>query len=146
MRLSAHFSLKEATYSPTAINRGIDNTPPPAILEVMKYTALKMEAVRQLLGNRSIYVTSWFRGTELNKAVGGVPGSQHSKGEAVDFICTGYGNIQQICKKLIDSKDVIQYDQLILEPSWIHISFVKDNPRGNELTFRNGQYSKGISV
>lgn len=146
MQLSQHFSLKEAIYSPTAINKGIDNNPTPAILEVMKFTAIKMEAVRQVLGNRIILITSWYRGPALNKAVGGVPNSQHAKGEAVDFICNGYGNVQQVCKKLIDAKDVIQYDQLILEPSWVHISFVQNNPRGNELTFRNGKYSQGIAV
>lgn len=146
MQLSTHFSLKEAIYSPTAERQGLDNSPPPNILESMKFTALKMEAVRQLLGNRAIYVTSWYRGPELNKLVRGATESQHTKGEAVDFICTGYGNIKQICKKLIDSKDVIQYDQLILEPSWVHISFVQNNPRGNELTYTGGGYQKGISV
>lgn len=145
-RLSEHFTLEEAIYSPTAINRGIDNHPTLEALERMKYTAIKMEAVRQVLGNKAIYVTSWYRGPLLNKAVGGVPNSQHSKGEAVDFICQGYGNPKQICKALIDHKDVLEYDQLILEPTWVHISFIPNNPRMKELTKTSVGYTNGIDV
>lgn len=145
-KLSEHFTLAEAIYSPTAVNRGIDNTPDPVSLERMKFTAIRMEAVRQVLGNKSIYVTSWFRGPELNKAVGGVPNSQHARGEAVDFICQGYGNVKQICRALIDAKQVLQYDQLILEPTWVHISFVPTSPRLNELTKTSLGYSQGINI
>ena len=145
-KLSEHFTLQEAIYSPTAINRGIENTPTPEALERMKFTALRMEAVRQVLENKAIYVTSWYRGPILNKAVGGVPNSQHARVEAVDFICQGYGNPKQICKTLIDNRDVLQYDQLILEPSWVHISFVLNNPRMNELTKTSLGYSQGILV
>ncbi len=145
-KLSEHFTLAEAIYSPTATNKGIDNTPTPDALERMKFTAIRMEAVRQVLGNRSIYVTSWYRGPTLNSAIGGVKNSQHSRGEAVDFICQGYGNPKQICKALIDAKDVLQYDQLILEPTWVHISFVPTNPRLNELTKMSTGYTQGIHV
>lgn len=145
-KLSEHFTLEEAIYSPTAINNGFNNYPTPEALERMKYTAMKMEAVRQILENKSIYVTSWYRGPVLNKAVGGVPNSQHARGEAVDFICQGYGNVKQICKALIDNKDILEYDQLILEPSWVHISFVPINPRMKELTKTSLGYAEGISV
>ena len=144
-KLSEHFTLREATYSPTAESRGIDNFPDAASLERMKFTAQRMEAVRQALRDRPIYVTSWFRGPDLNKAVGGASGSQHTKGEAVDFICQGYGSPKQICRALIDNRDILQYDQLILEPSWVHISFVPENPRMQELTKIPGGYASGIS-
>lgn len=146
MQLSPHFSLREATYSATAQDRKLDNNPNAEQLERMKYTAVKMEMVRQLLGGKAITVTSWFRGPELNKAIGGAKNSQHSKGEAVDFKCLAFGDARTICKHLQKHKDVLQYDQLILEPTWVHISFTLDTPRGNDLTLvGKNHYIPGIS-
>lgn len=143
--LSKHFTYREATYSPTARDRKLDNNPSPAQLEVMKYTALKMEAVRQLLDERPIYITSWFRSFALNRAIGGATNSQHSNGEAVDFHCPGWGSPKRIAQWLLANKSIIQYDQLILEPTWVHISFRQHGARGNELTYRApGHYMPGI--
>jgi putative chitinase len=110
----------------------------------MKDTAIKMEAVRAILQCNPILVTSWFRSLDLNKRIGGVKTSQHTKGEAVDFICPSWGSPKLVCLALMDSKDILMYDQLILEPSWIHISFVSANPRMTELTYRNNIYHKGL--
>lgn len=146
MQLSPHFTLHEATYSEAAERNKIINQPTPEHLERIKFTAHKMEMVRQLLGNRPIKVTSWYRSAQLNKIIGGANSSQHTKGEAVDFKCLSFGNARDICKLLSKNKDVLQYDQLILEPTWAHISFVLDNPRGNDLTFiTGGRYIPGIS-
>lgn len=143
--LSPHFTYREGVYSGTATERKISNDPTPAQLEAMKFTALKMEAVRQLLDNRPLYISSWFRSFELNKAIGGAMHSQHTKGEAVDFRCPGYGLPYRIAMQLVANKSILQYDQLILEPTWIHISFVQHGARGNELTWRApGHYMPGI--
>lgn len=144
--LSKHFTYKEGTFSATARDRGIDNNPNAAQLEAMKYTALKMEAVRQILDNKAIYVTSWFRSAALNKAIGGAQKSQHSKGEAVDFHCHGFGLPKRIALELQKHKDLLEYDQLILEPTWVHISFTQTSPpRKNDLTYvKPGQYIPGI--
>lgn len=143
--LSTHFTYREGVYSPTAMDRKIDNNPSPAQLEVMKFTALKMETVRQLLDNRPLYITSWFRSFALNRAINGAQNSQHSKGEAVDFKCPGWGSPRAIAMHLLANKSIIQYDQLILEPTWVHISFVQHGARGNELTYRApGHYMPGI--
>lgn len=146
MQLSPHFSLQEATFSSTAQRNGIENQPSPEHLENMKYTAMKMEAVRQILDNRPIYVTSWYRSPQLNKLIrGSSPTSQHSKGQAVDFICQGYGSPGRIALELRKHKDILEYDQLILEPGWVHISFVPENPRMKELTFKEkGNYLNGL--
>lgn len=144
--LSKHFTYREGTYSATARDRKIDNNPDPVQLEAMKYTALKMEAVRQLLDNRPLYITSWFRSKALNIAIRGAQNSQHSKGEAVDFYCPGFGSPRKIALELQKHKEVIQYDQLILEPTWVHISFVGTRPpRKNDLTWTSGgKYLPGI--
>lgn len=145
-QLSPNFSYREATYSASAINNKIDNSPSPLQLKNMEFTASKMEEVRKILEDRPIMVTSWFRSLALNKAIGGAMKSQHAQGQAVDFKCPGYGNIRRICMALMANKETLQYDQLILEPTWVHISFVSEGtPRLNELTYLGpGQYAQNI--
>jgi putative chitinase len=147
MNLSEHFTLDEATFSTTAVSRGLENIPDSVQLGRMKYTATKMEIVRTVLGNNPIKINSWFRGPEVNKAVGGVSTSQHSRGEAVDFTAPRSGLPLEVCKILMEHKGLIGYDQLIYEQTWIHISFVQDKkPRGNELTFLGqDNYKPGIA-
>ncbi|MNS95441.1 Peptidase M15 [compost metagenome] len=127
---------------------GIDNSPNAEHLEAMKFTAGKMEIVREVLDNRPIYVTSWYRSVRLNAVTPGSSStSQHSKGQAVDFICIGFGSPERICLELRKHKDIIQYDQLILEPGWVHISFVPVNPRMKELTYEaKNKYLPGLVV
>lgn len=147
-KLSPHFTLAEALFSVSAQKHKIDNSPGTEDLKNIKFTAERMEEVRRVLDSKQILVSSWYRSYALNKVVGGAQTSQHSKGQAVDFRCPGYGTIQRIAQAIMLNKDTIQYDQLILEPTWIHISFVSDKvPRGNELTYTGpGAYSKGIKV
>ena len=147
--LSEHFTLDEAIASQTADRLGIDNTPTPEIVTAASKTAVKMEKVRVVLGNKSIKVSSWIRMPELNKAVGSRPGSQHEKGEAVDFICPTFGSPLDVCREIIKHKDLINFDQLILEHTWVHISW-KSTPnatqRGEVLSLLSDKsYAKGLT-
>ena len=126
MDLSTHFSLSEFVTSQTAERLGIDNTPPQAVMRAILRTATGMEGVRTLLG-APIIISSGYRSTALNKAIGGASNSQHMKGEAVDFICPGYGSPLKICKAIVASG--IKFDQLIQEGKWVHISFSDANRR-----------------
>jgi hypothetical protein len=126
-RLSEHFTLEEFTFSQTAVRRGIDNTPPAAILERLKIAAEKMERVRHVLGG-PIRVSSAYRSLALNKAVKGSKTSAHCLGWAVDFTCPSLGSPLAICRTL---EKHIHYDQLIHEfGSWVHISF---DPQGRNM-------------
>ena len=49
-RLSASFTLAEFCESDTATRLGIDNSPPPEIVERLRVTAMRMEKVRGALG------------------------------------------------------------------------------------------------
>jgi len=125
--LSTHFTLEEMVATQ---HRDIDNTPPDDVVEQLKHTALGLEGVRILLG-APIIITSGYRCPELNTAVGGQPHSQHLTGNAVDFLCPGFGGPATVCSKLVDSG--IEYDQLIVEfGRWTHISF-SDAPRRQAL-------------
>ena len=131
MNLSPHFSLAEMTVSQEAARRGIDNTPPPAVVEALKKTAQGLEAVRVRLGCAPIIVSSGYRSGALNAAIGGAKYSQHMTGQAADFLCPGFGSPGEVAAALRDSG--IEYDQLILEfGRWVHISFAP-NPRRQAL-------------
>ncbi len=148
MKLSEHFTLEEATFSRTAQRLGIKNEPAPHELEVMMKVATGMERVRAALDNHPISVSSWYRGHALNLAVGGKEHSQHRIGEAVDFNCFKFGSPKDVCERLVQYADLIRFDQLILEPSWVHISFAivsKPQPRKQVLTITpNGKTHTGL--
>lgn len=115
--ISKHFSYREMTRSETARRHGIDNTPSPAELDNIRYTAKQMEKV--------------------NRLVGGSRTSAHRYGLAVDCDATGLTSAQ-FATEIIEMKNkgVIDYDQLILEfpergdGAWVHIGF-KKNGVGN---------------
>ena len=149
MNLSTHFTLEEATTSQEAARKGIDNfSPSDEIVEAAKNTAFRMELVRQVL-NTPINVNSWIRCLELNRALGSKDSSQHIKGEAVDFIAPAFGTPTEICLELEKSRDLIRWDQLILEHSWVHISWnsvPSSIQRGETLSLlSSGQYAIGLT-
>lgn len=140
--LSPNFTLEELTLSQTASRLGLDNTPPPEVLEHLKSTAVRMEAVRALL-MRPILVSSGYRSQQVNAAVGGVANSAHCQGWAVDFICPTFGDPFHICAAIAASP--MEYDQVIQEGTWVHISFAPEM-RKQCLTKTNGGYAKGIAA
>lgn len=80
--------------------------------------------------NLHFSVTSAKRSFAENKAAGGVSNSQHLVGEAVDikpYGSTTYNRLLEYIHSYSDSIHV--FDQLILYPTFIHISFGKRNRR-----------------
>jgi len=118
-----YFTIHELTHSDTAHQKGINNTPPPAIK--VKLTSLinnLLDPIREAWGG-PITVNSGYRCPVLNKAVGGASTSQHQKGEAAD-ITVGSPELNQQLFDLIAKGD-FDFDQLIDESnySWVHISY-----------------------
>jgi zinc D-Ala-D-Ala carboxypeptidase len=80
-----------------------------------------LDPIREELGS-PITVSSGFRSWKVNKAVGGVDSSQHTKGEAADLVCNNNAKLFE----LIQKHGI--YDQLIWEygtdrcPAWVHVS------------------------
>ena len=60
---------------------------------------LKTDRLRGLLGDRPIWVNSWYRPSHINKSVGGSKWSRHQFGDAVD-IRSNYHSPQTIYKLL----------------------------------------------
>jgi hypothetical protein len=131
MRLSEHFRLSEFTLSQTALRKGIPNRPDTEALANMKTLCQKtLEPVRKLLGH-PIYITSGYRSPALNGAIGGSKKSQHIEGKAADFICPNFGTPREIAE--IISVTNIDFDQMIWEGDWVHISY-DAGPRSQILT------------
>lgn len=130
--LTDHFSLEEFIVSETAERLGLDNTPPPLVVNRLLITARGLEIARGVLTNLPVHVLSGYRSPEVNKAVGSGPGSDHVRGGAVDFICPRFGRPLEICRALV--KGGLVFDQLIHEYGrWVHLSF-RDAPRSQLLT------------
>ena len=126
-KLSEHFTLEELTFSSTAQRKQIDNEPPAEVLENMKRLAAGLEEVRAALGNKPMRINSGYRSPKLNRAVGGARLSAHMAGYAADFVCPEFGSPLKIVKALAATG--IQFDKLIQEGTWVHISFAPEARR-----------------
>lgn len=77
-----------------------------------------------LCSNLHFSITSAKRSIAENKAAGGVSNSQHLVGEAIDmkpYGSTSYDHLLEYIHRYSDAVHV--FDQLILYPTFIHISF-----------------------
>jgi zinc D-Ala-D-Ala carboxypeptidase len=147
--ISEHFSWYEVTHSDTATRRGINNELPPELVSAALNTAKNMERVRALLG-RPIIINSWYRGPALQALPEFYnPTSQHSKAEAVDYVSPTFGTPVEIARTLLQNQVLIRFDQLILEHTWVHISFNSipgSVQRGQVLSLlSNKKYTEGLT-
>ncbi len=123
-RLSDNFTLDEFTRSDTASRLGIINEPGEKELAALRVLVSRtIQPLRDKLGV-PIHVNSGYRCPELNKAVGGVPTSQHQKGEAADLSIDG--KAADILEALENSN--IPFDQAILyrKQNFLHVSLKLD--------------------
>ena len=138
MRISKNFTLDELIRSNVATRLGISNQPTTdGIHKLTMMTNALLQPIRRELG--PIRITSGYRCSELNIAIGGSSNSQHCRYEAVD--CQIYKKNKMDNIKIYEAikKLNLDFDQLILEfgtsnetrdgdPAWIHVSYkITDN-------------------
>ena len=83
-----------------------------------------------LYSNVHFTVTSARRTPEQNKTCNGAPNSQHLVGEAIDFKPYGSTTFNKLLKEIrFFSDNFSPFDQLIIYPTFIHISFCSRNRR-----------------
>lgn len=68
-------------------------------------------------------ITSGYRCPALNKAIGGVPTSQHVKGEAVDFVPVNRGDGVVTREKVWKKLQEMNVDQAIIYDTFFHVSW-----------------------
>ena len=135
-KLSEHFSLAELTKT----KQHIENVPSEAQVENLKRVCRWLERLRKRWndkygdGDDPIIINSGFRSPEVNKAVGGVPTSNHLTGCAVDIRCIGMEQALRYASILLDISDMSRedFDELLIEQKrsviWIHFAV---RPSGN---------------
>jgi len=152
-----YFTLSELTKSATAKRLGIENTADASIRANLTALVENVLDPLRVRWGMPIIVTSGYRSTALNKAVGGAANSQHTKGMAADIrtVSDSRADNMRLLRCLLNSG--IVFDQVICEypdahgrPDWIHVSFNKGGNRNNRLTAvrKNGKtvYVNGIVV
>ena len=132
MKLSKNLTLAECTKSTTASRLGINNTPDDEwVIENLKAIAEHVfQPLRDAFGC-PIYVSSGYRGPELNRAIGGAKRSQHMEGRALDLDADVFGRCTnaEIFEWI---RENVTFDQLVWEfgdndnPNWVHVSYVHD--------------------
>ena len=135
-KLSEHFTLRELCKTKT----GIENVPNEAQVENLRRVCRWLERLRRRWndlygeGDDPIIINSGFRSPEVNKAVGGVPTSNHLTGCAVDIRCVGMEQALRYAAILLDISDLNKedFDELLIEQKgrviWIHFAV---RPSGN---------------
>lgn len=121
-KISEHITYKEAVNSVTATRMWLDNNPDTETLMRMIRLAEKVFEPLRVWYGKPIYISSFYRSKEVNKAIGGVMNSQHCKGEAMDI---DTGDKEENLKLFNYIKDNLVFDQLIWEYSgeWVHVSY-----------------------
>jgi uncharacterized protein YcbK (DUF882 family) len=133
MKLTEHFSLKELT----ATSTGYNNMPPNHVVDNLHKLAVVLEKVRSVCGDLPMSVSSGYRSPDVNNAVGGAKTSAHVLGLAADFTVATLG-LRQVFD-MIRSSGIV-YDQLILEPRWIHLG-LSATPRQQNLIYDGKAYT-----
>ena len=152
--LSPHFELREFVASKTARDHGINNTPSEEAVENLRALCIHtLEPLRNVLG-LPIIITSGYRCKALNHLlVNHSVKSQHMNGQAADFYVGRNGSNEDALSRRellikafrqIITDDAIAFDQLIIYPSFIHVSYVRSGRKNrSKLTkaFANGSYA-----
>lgn len=131
MQLTKNFTLKELVYSTTALKQGIDNAPTKSAMDNLTALAVEvLQPLRNTLG-QPVIINSGYRSPELNKAVGGVPTSQHTLGQAADIRSVHLTPIE-LARTIKDLH--LPFDQVIVYPTFVHVSHnAGGKQRGNIL-------------
>ena len=132
-RLSEHFTLGELCKTSAKTQDG--NIPSHVHIENLKRLCGWLEMLRSEWNKRygegddPIVINSGYRSEAVNKAVGGVKGSNHLTGCAADIRVAGIEQLVRYATILLDISDESQedFDELLLERSpkggyWLHFA------------------------
>ncbi len=138
-RLSQHFTLGELCK--TSAKTADGNIPSHVHIENLKRLCGWLEELRRRWnniygdGDDPIVINSAYRSEAVNKAVGGVKGSNHLTGCAADIRVAGIEQLIRYATILLDISDLNNedFDELLIERSprggyWLHFAV---RPTGN---------------
>ena len=148
--ISKDFSYREFEVSEVADQKHICNV--IVSFDVRDSIKALVDEVLQPLRDawgKPLAVNSGFRCRELNEEVGGVPTSQHRKGEAADIcpfgVRNGKGDIKVVTELArLAVKLKLPFDQMILYPTFVHFSHKLEGKQRGQILY-NDRY-KGEKV
>jgi len=152
--LTPHFALSEFTESRTAHKYSIRNDPSSKEIEnLRRLCQYTLEPLREILA-LPVIITSGYRCQALNHIIAhGARRSQHLNGQAADFYVGWSAALdpnrqhgeapsarERLIKafRLIITDPSIDYDQLIVYPNFIHVSYLSPEANRHKLTKANG--------
>lgn len=94
-----------------------------------------LQPLRDVWGG-PLFINSGYRCSELNKAVGGVPTSQHVLGQAADVGVTDPYALAKLAKKIR-----LPFDQMGVYASFVHFSYRRDGKNRGQIFY--GKNYKG---
>ena len=138
--ISKDFSYREFERSEVAEAKHICNviTSFEVRDSILALTENVLQPLRDAWG-KPLKVNSGYRCKALNAAVGGVPTSQHVKGEAADIAAGDPAKLARLAVKL-----GLPFDQMILYPTFVHFSHKLNGEQRGQICY-NWRY-KGEKV
>ena len=123
-QITEHFTVEEFERSSTADRLGIINQVPESLIPNLRALCVEVLEPLRAFAGKPIVISSGYRCPALNQAVGGVPQSQHLRGEAADLHLPSIAEGRAWFRWLMDNTT---FDQLIWEHDrrgshWIHVS------------------------
>ena len=121
-KISKNFTWEEFTASDTAKRYGILNqiTDWDVRDNIIALVENVLQPLRDAYG-KPITINSGYRCAELNKKVGGVATSQHTKGQAADCGCDDPLAFARLIIEL-----GLPFDQMGLYPTFVHLSYKRE--------------------
>lgn len=129
--LSTSFLLAEFVASDTADSLNIENDITIDAVDNLRHLCAELlQPLRNALGV-GLYISSGYRCPALNEAVGGVATSQHTTGQAADVYCRRQFAPLDVARMVVTLR--LPFDQLILYPTFVHLSLTDGENRGQIL-------------
>lgn len=129
--ISKNFSYSEFERSETAEKRGIVNVIATAKVRdsIQALVINVLQPLRTAWGSE-LAINSGYRCPELNAAVGGVPTSQHQRGEAADVRCYDPLKLARLAVKMN-----LPFDQMGIYPTFVHFSHKLGGPQRGQIFY-----------
>lgn len=149
---SKYYSIQDVQKSDTAVSENITEQFQPlnsgTIDHVNEFIKYVLDPLTLKLGEK-LDIESWWRSTRLNEAVGGVDGSFHLTGGAIDADAIINGQVDNRRIVLAMYKYGFPFTEMILygsksNPTQIHLAYDPRFPNAKELLFKkpDGTYEK----
>ena len=126
-----YFSLGEFSHSDTAVSLGIDNTiPKECVAKIEHLVHCALDPIREKWQS-PIYITSGYRCPMLNRKVGGVENSYHTRGMAADITAKSvfYNTALYTEIRILHAKGLIPLTECYMERQglYIHVAYDPSN-------------------